>query len=139
MKKNKTSQLTVTNQMNLLYLITGASWILAGIFSLFDNLPCTILKCIALICSIISLVKVVVSEKEMLDEMAEQNLNAAKARTLTYMRIILCLAFIILKLLSINDMFDQIEWGAILLPSFFIYLGIENLLTGTFFKFFEEE
>lgn len=131
--------LSVTNQIKFMYTINGISWIATGILSFFDNIPCKALRCISLLVSVIVLGKVIFSEREMTDEMAERNLNDAKAKALSYLHIALGMIALLALIFTEFNLSMNISWGRIITGVFFLLIGIENLLTGVLFQRLEEE
>lgn len=134
----KDKVMSVKKQIKYLKTLNGIAWVVTGIFELFDNIPCIILTIISLSCSTFLLLKVQLSEKENQDEMASRNLSDAKAMTLMQMHIIFCVASVFLIVFVKFPIAHQIDWSRFIVPAFFIILGIEDLLTGMYFKKLEE-
>ena len=130
--------MSVTNQIKYMKTFNGVAWIFTGIFDIFDNIPCLILTIISLSCSIFLILKVQLSEKENEDEMASRNLSEARAKTLVRMHAILCIAATFLVIFVKFPIAHKIDWSQFIVPAFFIIIGIEDLLTGIYFKKLEE-
>ncbi len=135
---NKT-EMSVGKQIKYEYTINGALFIAAGIFYIFDNMPCKILFIVCACSSIYALTKSTTSPKEAKDEMAKQNLSRAKACTLTRSHLILCIIMLFLFFFLDFPISDTINWKKLILPFLFIVSGFMELSTGYQFKKFEEE
>lgn len=133
MKKNI---LSIGNQIKYLKTLNGIAWILTGIFDIFHNPYCSI---ICVVCSIFLMGKVHFSTKEQEDEMAIKNLKDAIASTHTIMDILFCIAIIAIRIITIFSFSQNINWKDLIVPAFFIILGIENLLIGLKFNLLEKE
>lgn len=132
--KGKT--LSVGKQIDLLYLYIGITWLLAGIFGLFQGIIPNLLKIFALLGCIIFLTILSRSKKEMDDEMSIRNLEKAKAKTQTNMHIITCCIICIIRIIDFIPTIPKIsvDLQTILVPIFFIYLGIEGIIIGLLFR-----
>jgi len=140
MKENKS--LSVINQMNMLYLYSGFAWILGGIFMLFnDSIICTILECVAMLVIIVSHIFVMRAKKESQDELSIRNYHKARSHAMTYMHIVVFLIVIALQIFgtffSNNSL--SIDVKGLLIPSFFIGIGIEYIITGILFRKYERD
>ena len=134
-------KLSITNQIRIRYAMHGIAWTVVGIFKFFDNITCRIISSIALLISIFLLIKFLIADREMEDEMAEINLYKAKAITLDLLKIIVCMLII---LLTMNKLVFDINLFAtsiksIIVPILFILMGIENFLIGVIFDRFDKE
>lgn len=138
---NNKKELSVTKQIRIRYAMHGIAWMVTGLFKFFDNIPCRCISIIALIISVFLLVKFLFADREMEDEMAEQNLYKAKAATLDILKIIVCVALIIMT--AIDFVFEIELLSAnlknIIVPILFIIMGIENLLIGVIFNHYDKE
>lgn len=130
--------MSVGKQIMYMKTLNGIAWICTGIFELFDNVPCNILTIISLACSVFLLLKVRFSEKENEDEMADRNMMGARSITLMQMHIIFVVAVVFLEIFLKFPVSQRINWSELIVPGFFITLGIEDLLVGIHFKEFEE-
>lgn len=135
MKEEKV--MSIGKQIKYLKTFNGVAWIGTGIFEIFDNIPCEILTIICLLCSVFLLIRVQTSTKEAEDEMAERNLLGARALTQMQMHMLFCAIAVILMVLTKLPL--SFDWKQIILPVFFIIMGIEDLLIGIHFKQLEEE
>lgn len=141
MKKNTKEKLSVEQQINLLYAYNGIAWILGGIFQLFEGIIFYILIIIAMLISIFLLWKVIRSESEIEDEMSTKNLMQAKATTLTYMETVLGIITLTLIVVKKIPFFSNMNIYVqdLIVPVFFIYLGIQDLCIGILFHKYERE
>lgn len=136
MKKNI---LSIGNQIKYLKTLNGIAWILTGIFDMFNNTYCTIATIVCIVCSVFLVGKVHFSTKEQEDEMAIENLKDAIVSTHMIMNILFCTAIIVVRVITIFSFSQNINWENLIVPAFFIILGIENLLIGLKFNQLEKE
>ena len=95
---------------------------------------------IMLIIAIIFIKVVWNAEKEDDDELSYINRLKASDDTLRIMNIvffIMCSALLLLRLVSIISI--TIPWEKLIVPMFFIVIGIKNIIWGICFKKYEEE
>lgn len=140
MKENK--PLSVISQMNMLYLYSGAAWILGGIFMLLnDSILFTILECIAMLVIVVSHIFVMRAKKESQDELSIRNYDKARSHALTYMHIVVFLMVIALQIIGtfFYDNPISIDVKGLLIPCFFIGIGIEYIITGILFRKYERD
>ena len=78
------------------------------------------------------------SKKEESDEMADENFIRAKALAGDLMHIVLCLATVAVPLMGFIPGSENWNWPRVMAWSFFILIGIQNLITGFAFKKLEE-
>lgn len=128
--------ISVRKQMDLIYLYNGITWLFSGIFGLFDTIIFEFLQILALLCCLILIVISFYFKKEMQDEMSIKNLAYAKATTLTNMHIvagcIICFILILYNIPVITNI--SLDVKNLLIPLFFIFLGIENIMIGILFR-----
>ena len=138
---NSKEKLSITNQFRIRYFLHGCTWIIAGVFKFFDNSPCRIICSISLAISVFLLVKFMFANRELKDEMAEQNLYKAKAAAMDLFRIGICVVLLIF--VTLNRFFDaalgEVNIYSVIVPILFIEMGIENLLIGVYFNHFDKE
>ncbi len=139
MKEKKS--LSVVEQMNMFYLYSGIAWIVSGIFGIFDGTIFTLIECIAFLTLIITYILTMHAKKENQDELSIKNYHKARSHALTYMHIIYMSLICILQL---ANMFFQtksmtIEINKLLIPLFFISLGIEYIMIGLLFRKYEKD
>ena len=135
----KENVISVGKQTKYLTTLNGFAWICAGIFSLFDNVPCEILKIVSLACSLILLLRVQFYQKENDDEMSIKNMTYARAATQKTMHYLLLFATLVCMLFFLFPASRNINVKHLIVPIFFLIVGIEDLLIGHYFKHFEKE
>ena len=121
--------------------VMGILWIGVGLTGMFDNLICSILKLLFLMAAIVALVKVSRINRigDDGDEMAEYNYIKAQAKAGGVLYMVLCIVAIVFPLgFGLVQNMD-ISWTRIISYSFFIPVGIHNLLIGLFFRKLEAE
>lgn len=134
-------ELSVTEQMDLLYLYSGIAWIIGGIFMFFDGILFTIIEIIAMLTLVISHIFVMRAKKENQDELSEKNYHKARSHALTYMHVIYAVIIIALQLIGLfnRDASLTIDVKELLIPLFFISLGIEYIMIGFLFRKYERD
>ena len=135
--KNK-KELSIGGQIFLGKIVVGICWMAAGISGYFGGVISSALQIIFLLGAIIPMILLFRSKKEESDEMADVNLTQAKAQTGDLMHIVLCMAAVIVPLLEFFPGSTDWNWPRIMGWSFFILIGIQNLITGFVFKMLEE-
>ena len=121
--------------------VMGILWIGVGLMDMFDNLICSILEMLFLVAAIVVLGKVNRINRigDDGDEMAEYNYIKAQAKAGGVLYMVLCIAAIVFPLgFGLVQNMD-ISWTRIISYSFFIPVGIHNLLIGLFFRKLEAE
>lgn len=127
-----------SDRVKLEKIFLGIIWLISGILGFFDGILSLVMQIAASITCIYALIKISISKKENADEMAEQNMNRAKALALDYMQIVYCclaiIAFIFLRNVELSIGLNKI------IPNItFITMGINQLFVGFAFRKFEEE
>lgn len=130
--------MSISNQVKYLKTLNGITWILAGISDIFSGTIPSTLTSIFLIISLALQLKVSLSKKESDDEMSIDNKIKAGAMTQSIMHIIFCAAAIVLFILTRFPNLN-IDWKNLIVPVFFIFIGIEYIVWGLSFKKLEEE
>lgn len=137
MKKEKT--LSVAKQIELLQIVNGAGWMLAGVFCLRETILFLSLHVAAMFVSITSITYVMLKQKEEMDEMARENLYKAKASAHDIMHCVLCVAMILATLFIKKIVLDTVDWGMVLRMTFCMVIGFQNLVVGLTFRKLEAE
>jgi len=139
MKRKK--EMSFAEQIHTLKTERGIIWIIVGVLNCFDSAIMSVLRIIALVFCIIEIFRVSRAKRENSDEMAEENLEKAKARTLDLMHNVFLLSSIIA--MSAAFILDKgvvaVNWTKTVPVVFFIIYGIEELLTGLIFRKMEAE
>jgi len=141
--KNHTNKkmLSVTDQMDLYFLYSGIAWIILGISIFFDHLIFTIVEAFCLSILIFTHIFVIKAKKENQDELSIKNYHKARSHVLTYMHLVY-FAFILIAIISNllrHEAIMKINITHVLLPLFFVSLGIEYFLVGILFRKYERE
>lgn len=130
--------LSIGSQIFLGKVVVGICWIIAGISGYLGGLLGDILQIIFLLGAIIPMILLQRSKKEESDEMADENFTRAKAQAGDLMHIVLCLATVAVPLMGFIPGSVDWNWPRVMAWSFFILIGIQNLITGFAFKKLEE-
>ena len=135
-----TKSLSVLNQMNMLYLYSGFAWIVGGICMLFEGILPTILEIFAMLVIIITHIFVMKAKKEEQDELSIKNYDKARSHAMTYMHIVCFVIIIALQLIGtfLTDNLG-IDVKGLLVPCFFLGIGIEYIITGLLFRKYERD
>lgn len=138
---NETSELNIGSQVFWGKIIPGILWVGAGITGMFKSISFQILHMIFLIVVVLMALRLMKAKCEKEDEMAKHNLIVAKAKTRDIMHIVFCAASIFTALgfglLQIADI--EISFPRIVARSFFILMGIQDIITGIIFRKLEAE
>ena len=116
----------------------GLIWLISGILGFFDGILSLVMQIAASFTCIYALLKISTAKKEKADEMAEQNMNRAKALALDYMQIVYC-CLAIIAIIFLRNVELSIGLNKIIPNITFIAMGINQLLVGFAFRKFEEE
>ena len=127
-----------SDRVKLEKIFLGIIWLISGIFGFFDGILSLVMQIAASITCIYALIKISISKKENADEMAEQNMNRAKALALDYMQIVYC-CLAIIAIIFLRNVELSIGLNKIIPNITFIAMGINQLFVGFAFRKFEEE
>ena len=116
----------------------GLIWLISGILGFFDGILSLVMQIAASITCIYALLKISTAKKEKADEMAEQNMNRAKALALDHMQIVYC-CLAIIAIIFLRNVELSIGLNKIIPNITFIAMGINQLFVGFAFRKFEEE
>lgn len=116
----------------------GIIWLASGVLGFFDGIISLIMQAMASITCVYTLLKVSRAKKEEADEMAEQNMNRAKALAFDYMQIVYC-CLAIVAILLLKNVELSIGLNKIIPNITFIAMGVNHLFVGLVFRKFEEE
>ena len=138
MKKEKSYTAYVKNES----IYSGILFIICGIVSFIggfvENVFVLSLLAIVTATNVFTMAKSTFGKWEKADEMAQENINRAKARALDYMELVCCIfTTITITLFASVDL-------PVSLPTFlasvgFIFVGCSKLLTGILYKRYEEQ
>lgn len=132
MKKNRI--MSVKTQVFLSKTIVGIGWIAAGVFGFVDALLGDVMQVFFLLAAIIPMILLWRLKKEAGDEMSDENYVQAKAKAGDIMQMVLCLCTIVTPIISKLAAADCWDWAEIMMWSFFILIGVQNLITGFIFN-----
>ena len=135
----KKEPLSIGSQMFWGKIFIGCLWIAYAAIGLFDNLVCDILSAAALAGGVIILVILMRIDLEEDDEMSHHNYIQAKAKTTDVMHIVFCICSIFSAVIVVLLNKLGIENNAWISNSFFLLMGIQNLVTGLIFRKLEAE
>ena len=127
-----------SDRVKLEKIFLGIIWLISGILGFFDGILSLVMQIAASITCIYALIKISISRKENADEMAEQNMNRAKALALDYMQIVYC-CLAIVAIIFLRNVELSIGLNKIIPNITFIAMGINQLIVGFAFRKFEEE
>ena len=127
-----------SDRVKLEKIFLGIIWLISGILGFFDGILSLVMQIAASITCIYALIKISISKKENADEMAEQNMNRAKALALDYMQIVYC-CLAIIAIIFLRNVELSIGLNKIIPNITFIAMGINQLIVGFAFRKFEEE
>ena len=127
-----------SDRVKLEKIFLGIIWLISGILGFFDGILSLVMQIAASITCIYALIKISISKKENADEMAEQNMNRAKALALDYMQIVYC-CLAIIAIIFLRNVELSIGLNKIIPNITFIAMGINQLFVGFAFRKFEEE
>lgn len=137
--KNKLSLVT---SKCITYVANGVGWVAYACLSVFDNLVCSVFAIAALLICIIITIKSHSFSAEPDDEMSEYNLMKAKAATMDWLRIIICLVLVLIAVAALlQTAFPAINENinlsfGLVVP---LILGITDIATGLFFVKYEKD
>lgn len=137
--KNTKEVMSIGKYMFLSYVVDGAGWLIAGIFSAFRNLPCMIICLISLSVAFYATSKASRAETEEDDEMSLQHLQEARAITQVRVYRLISIIAVVLLFMTRLPIMEGVEWRIILIPILYILLGVNGLSVGLTFKKLEEE
>ena len=127
-----------SDRVKLEKIFLGIIWLISGIFGFFDGILSLVMQIAASITCIYALLKISTTKKEKADEMAEQNMNRAKALALDYMQIVYC-CLAIVAIIFLRNVELSIGLNKIIPNITFVAMGINQLIVGFAFRKFEEE
>ena len=135
----KKEPMSIGTQMFLGKIFVGCTWIGTGVFGMFDNLVCHIIRIICLVAAVTVMVVLMRVDLEEDDEMAEYNYTQANAKTTKYMHIVFCACSVLsaVAMFFLKDL--DITWYRVIPELFFLLMGIQNIITGVIFRKLEAE
>lgn len=136
-------EISVVAQVFLCKTILGLLWLVVGITHMFNTFVFNIIHLASLLCALLLLVVFVKagldSKLEAYDEMSDYHLMKAKATTHDVLHYVFCLGAIIFSLAWSFLKMPNIPWHRIVPGSFFLLMGLRDLITGITFRRLEAE
>ena len=138
---NKKKILSVTDQMNLFCFYSGIAWLIGGIVLFFDGIIFTIIEILAMLAICITHIVVMKAKKEKQDELSIKNYHIARSHALSIMHVIYMVILIALQIITTipANATLSLEIKDMLIPAFFISLGIEYIIVGFLFRKYERD
>ena len=120
-------------------IVLGCMWIGAALCGMFDNVVMLFLNCVFLISALIILFYMRSKDLEEDDEMSAENAAKAKSKTLDVFHMIFAVGSLMLIVLS--RFYNQIDvnWIELIANLLYLFIGLQNLLVGIFFRKLEAE
>lgn len=123
------------------HYVHGVAWVAYAVLTLFNNLICNILAAALLFICIILSSFGLLSSNEPDDEMSRYNMMKAKARAMDFLKIVICIALIIIALLGVLDDFIPFLSANIHISLSFavaLALGVPDIIIGYLFAKYEK-
>ena len=124
------------------YVFNGLGWLAYTLLSIFDNPVCSIIASLVLfICIVMSITSRFFSTEDD-DEMSEYNLMKAKATTMDWLKIIICVILLLFMVLGLLHTFipaikENIKISLALITP--LLLGITDISIGLLFVKYEKD
>lgn len=135
--KNKEKLLRYSERVKIEKIVLGSLWLVSGVCSLFNNIFCLILQILSMATIIYTIIRVYCAKVESADEMADQNMNRAKAVASDYINIFSCCAAII-AMLFLQNITLSITLNHLIPAVVFFVMGCHSVITGLAFRKFED-
>lgn len=135
--RKKDKLLLYSERVKLEKILLGSLWAVSGISSLFNSTLSHILQILSLSTIVYTLVRVSFAKAESADEMAEQNMNKAKAVASDCMLMLSCCTAIIAMLFLRNTTLS-IGISQLIPAVVFFVMGCHSVITGLAFRKFED-
>lgn len=136
--KKKGKLLLYSERVKLEKIVLGSLWAISGVSSLFNSTLGLILQILSLTTIVYTLVRVSCTKAESADEMADQNMNKAKAVASDYMLMLFCCVAII-AILFLRDTTLSIGLNQLIPAVVFFVMGCHSVITGLAFRKFEDD
>ncbi len=137
MKKNG-KLLLFSERVRLEKILLGSLWTASGVSSLFNSTLGLILQILSLTTIVYTLVRVSFAKAESADEMAEQNMNKAKAVASDYMLMLFC-CIAIIAILFLRNITLAISLNQLIPAVVLFVMGCHSVITGLAFRKFEDD
>lgn len=126
----------------LAYVVNGVGWLVYAFLLIFDNPVCLILASVALLICVTISIKSRRYATESDDEMSKYNLMKAKATTMDWLKIIMCVILLLFAIVGLlHEFFPVIKETfnislGLLVP---LILGITEIAIGFLFVKYEKD
>lgn len=135
--KKKAKLLLYSKRVKIEKIVLGSLWAVSGVSSLFNSTVALILQILSMATIVYTLVRVSFTKTETADEMAEQNMNKAKAIASDYMLILSC-CIAIIAMLFFQNISLAINLNQLIPAVVFLTMGCHSVITGLAFRKFED-
>lgn len=135
--KKKDKLLLYSERVKLEKIVLGSLWAVSGASSLFNNTFSLILQILSMITIVYTLVRVSFAKTESADEMAEQNMNKAKAVASDYLLLLSC-CIAIIAILFLRNITLSVSLNQLIPAAVFFIMGCHSVITGIAFRKFED-
>lgn len=135
--RKKDKLLLYSERVKLEKILLGSLWAVSGISSLFNSTLSLILQILSLSTVVYTLVRVSFAKAESADEMAEQNMNKAKAVASDCMLMLSCCTAII-AILFLRNTTLSIGMNQLIPAVVFFVMGCHSVITGLAFRKLED-
>ncbi len=136
--KKKGKLLLYSDRVKIEKIVLGSLWAVSGVASLFNSIVASILQILSMATIVYTLVRVSFAKTEDADEMAEQNMNKAKAVASDCMLMLSCCTAIIAMLFLRNTTLS-IGLNQLIPAVVFFVMGCHSVITGLAFRKFEDD
>lgn len=135
--KKKNKLLLYSEQVKLEKIVLGSLWAVSGVSSLFNSTLSLILQILSSATIVYTLVRMYFVKAESADEMADQNMNKAKAVASDYMLMLSC-CIAIIAMLFLRNTTLSISLNQLIPAVVFFVMGCHSVITGLAFRKFED-
>lgn len=134
--KKKEKLLLYSERVKIEKLALGSLWIISGVSSLFNCIFNLILQILSSATIVYALARLSCTKTESADEMADQNMNKAKALASDYMLFLSCFASIF-SVLFLRNTTLSISLSQLIPAVVSLLMGCHSVITGLAFRKFE--
>lgn len=135
--KRKDKLLLYSERVKLEKILLGSLWAVSGVCSLFDSILSLSMQILSMTTIIYTIVRVSCAKAESTDEMADQNMNKAKAIASDYMLMLSC-CIAIIAILFFRNITLAIGLNQLIPAVVFFVMGCHYVITGLAFRKFED-
>lgn len=132
------NEFSYRRQIQAQYFYTGLAWLVSGSMSLIGTPICLVIDALSLLVALVLTLSLFRRNQEEADEMAESNINAAMAMSFVIGNLILIIISIVFGNIASSILDFSIDISRWLSPSILMFLGIEYVIVGIYFKKLED-